>query len=95
MKYVPEWVPGMGFQKLAKKWLPVMTEMNIKPYAFVKHQLNRGDEGTSFVARLIRAGELSPEVVSINQWSASALFGGAGDTVHTPYFYIFIISIHC
>ncbi|KAH8696212.1 cytochrome P450 [Talaromyces proteolyticus] len=81
LKFVPEWVPGMGFKKLAKKWRPLMTDMNIKPYAFVKHQINQGADETSFTARLIKAGETSPDVISINQWSASALFGGAGDTI--------------
>lgn len=74
----------MGFQKLAGKWRPVMTEMTVKPYAFVKHRLSQGGEETSFVARLIQAGEPTPDVISINQWSASALFGGAGDTVSIP-----------
>ncbi len=70
----------MGFKKLAQKWRPLMTDMNAKPYNFVKHQMERGADDSSFLSRLIQAGESSPEVVSVNQWSASALFGGAGDT---------------
>ena len=65
-----------------------MTDMNEKPYTFVKHQLKQGTDNSSFLARLIKTGEPNPEATSINQWSASALFGGAGDTVSFA-FYLF------
>lgn len=78
---MPEWIPGMGFQKLARKWRPLMTDMNLRPYNFVKFQIDQGVAEDSFLSRLIRAGDSSPAATSINQWSASALFGGAGDTV--------------
>lgn len=74
----------MGFKKLAHKWRPLMTDMNVKPYNFVKHQMEQGADDSSFLSRLIQSGETSPDVVSVNQWSASALFGGAGDTVGAP-----------
>jgi hypothetical protein len=74
-------MPGTGFKKLAQKWRPIVQEMNSKPYAFVKSQLEKGVTNNSYAARLIQAGEPSLEISSINEWSASALFGGAGDTV--------------
>ncbi|CAF9941089.1 MAG: hypothetical protein HETSPECPRED_002868 [Heterodermia speciosa] len=81
LKYLPQWMPGTGFKKLAQKWRPIVQEMNSKPYAFVRSQLEKGVTNTSYAARLIQAGEPSLEVSSINEWSASALFGGAGDTI--------------
>ncbi|KAF2658380.1 cytochrome P450 [Lophiostoma macrostomum CBS 122681] len=81
LKYLPQWMPGSGFKKLARKWRPVVQEMNSKPYAFVRSQLAKGFTNHSYAARLIQAGEPSMEISSINEWSASALFGGAGDTI--------------
>ncbi len=74
-------MPGTGFKKLAQKWRPIVQDMNSKPYAFVKSQLEKGITNISYAARLIQAGEPTLEISSINEWSASALFGGAGDTV--------------
>lgn len=39
MKYVPEWVPGAGFQRQARKWKAVMDELTDVPYNFVKSQM--------------------------------------------------------
>lgn len=39
VRYVPEWLPGAGFKKLARRWNARMNEFYDKPLEFVKHQL--------------------------------------------------------
>ena len=39
VKYVPEWVPGAGFQRQAREWKALMDQVNDVPYHFVKSQM--------------------------------------------------------
>ena len=39
VKYVPEWVPGAGFQRQAREWKALMDQVNDVPYHFVKNQM--------------------------------------------------------
>ncbi|KAF4956076.1 hypothetical protein FGADI_4101 [Fusarium gaditjirri] len=38
LRYVPDWVPGENFERLAKKWSSELDDLTERPYAFVKHQ---------------------------------------------------------
>ena len=39
VKYVPEWLPGAGFQRQAREWKAVMDQVTDVPYDFVKGQI--------------------------------------------------------
>lgn len=39
MKYVPEWVPGAGFQKKAANWKKYVLEMRDAPFTAVQKAL--------------------------------------------------------
>lgn len=39
MKYIPEWLPGAGFKRTARKWNRTFQEAVNKPFDFVKLQL--------------------------------------------------------
>ena len=39
VKYLPEWLPGMSFKKLAREWRGVVESFYNTPYDFVKKQL--------------------------------------------------------
>ena len=41
MKYLPEWVPGVGFKVSAREWAKTVSDFYDKPFAFVKHQMVR------------------------------------------------------
>lgn len=77
VKYVPEWMPGANFQKVAKDHVQTITRFAESPFAFTKAQMDRGKDRQCFVSTLLRQGE-DEEIV---KWSAAAMYGGAGDTV--------------
>lgn len=52
-----------------------------KPRAFVKHQMAAGKPQTSFLSRLIEAGESTSAEESNNKWSAMSLYVAGADTV--------------
>ena len=81
MRQLPEWVPGTGFKKLARQWGAELNTVVEKPYAFVKQQMAHGKNHTSYLSRLLEAGESDPEVVFTNKWSAMALYTAGADTV--------------
>lgn len=81
MKYVPEWLPGASFQKAARQWGAELTQVAEKPYNFVKQQLARGKEDKSFLAKLLEAGDSTPEEKWTNKWSAMSLYTAGADTV--------------
>lgn len=39
MQYLPEWFPGTGFKRIARKWRSNGDELVEKPHAFVKEQM--------------------------------------------------------
>ena len=41
MRYLPEWFPGGGFHKDAKRWRKMLNDTVNMPYAFVLEQLVR------------------------------------------------------
>lgn len=41
VQYLPEWVPGAGFQKKARVWKTYVNDFYEKGFKFVKHQIVR------------------------------------------------------
>ena len=39
LRYLPAWLPGMGFKKSAKEFRNVIDAFMNKPFEFVKHQM--------------------------------------------------------
>jgi hypothetical protein len=77
VKYIPEWMPGANFQRVAKEHLQTITRIAEGPIAFTKSQMDRGKDRPCFVSTLLRQGE-DEEIV---KWSAVAMYGGGSDTV--------------
>ncbi|KAJ5154053.1 uncharacterized protein N7500_009492 [Penicillium coprophilum] len=69
LKYVPEWMPGANFQRVAKEHLRTITRFAESPVAFTKSQIDRGKDRLCFVSTLLRQGE-DEEIV---KWSAAAI----------------------
>ncbi|KIM50598.1 hypothetical protein SCLCIDRAFT_1225241, partial [Scleroderma citrinum Foug A] len=78
LKYIPEWVPGAGFQRQAREWKALMDQVTDVPYNFVKSQMEAGMALKSFTSVLLegRMSNLSEEEVISIKWSAAAFFGG-------------------
>ncbi|KAF5672216.1 oxidoreductase [Fusarium denticulatum] len=80
LRYVPDWVPGANFKRLAKKWSSELDDLTEKPYAFVKHQHALGKQNNSFVSRLLEVGETTEEERFTTKWSALSLYAAGADT---------------
>ncbi|KAI1444238.1 putative cytochrome P450 oxidoreductase OrdA-like protein [Annulohypoxylon stygium] len=80
LRLMPGWIPGTRFKKLARQWGTELIDVVEKPYAFVKHQMAEGKNETSFMSRLLEAGDLDPEVDFTNKWSAMSLYTAGADT---------------
>ncbi|KAJ5372095.1 hypothetical protein N7517_004101 [Penicillium concentricum] len=76
LKYVPAWMPGANFQRVAKAHLQTITSFAESPVAFTKSQIDRGKDRLCFVSTLLRQGE-DEEIV---KWSAAGMYGGGSDT---------------
>ncbi|RWA10840.1 hypothetical protein EKO27_g4261 [Xylaria grammica] len=77
---LPDWVPGTAWKKTARQWESELMCVTDIPYTFVKHQMAQGKHETSFMSRLIEAGDSDPEASDINKWSAMSLYAAGADT---------------
>ncbi|KAJ9267651.1 hypothetical protein DTO212C5_5890 [Paecilomyces variotii] len=89
MRHLPDWFPGTGFKRTAEKWKNTLIEAADKPFAFVKHQMARGQNEISFLSRLLEQGDLSPEN-SLVKWSALSLYAGGADTTVSSLAWFFL-----
>ncbi|KAH8666067.1 cytochrome P450 [Ilyonectria robusta] len=80
LRYLPEWIPGAGFQKTARQWGAELIDVIEKPYAFVKHQMAQGKDDSSFLSRLLESGDDTPQEKFTNKWSAMSLYTAGADT---------------
>ncbi|KAI0089338.1 cytochrome P450 [Irpex rosettiformis] len=82
LKYLPEWLPGMGFKRQAKRWRAELDEFVYGPYNIVKTDMDHGIAQPSYVASLIEAHRGTPndEERDAIAWSAVSFFTGGVDT---------------
>lgn len=91
VKYVPEWVPGAGFQRKAREWRATLHEMVERPHKLVKDQMvglrwclyatltsfqAAGIAPRSYTFDLLDGKTLTEEEEFGVKWSASAMYGG-------------------
>ncbi|KAG9497133.1 hypothetical protein J7337_011925 [Fusarium musae] len=65
LPYVPDWVPGANFKRLAKKWSSELDDLTEMPYAFSKHQHALGKQDNSFASRLLEIEDSTEEAMSL------------------------------
>ncbi|KAG5756938.1 hypothetical protein H9Q70_000477 [Fusarium xylarioides] len=93
LRYVPDWVPGAKFKRLAKKWSSELDDLTEKPYAFVKHQHASGKQDNSFVSRLLEVGDSTEEARFTTKWSALSLYAAGADTTVSSISLFFLAMI--
>ena len=81
MKQLPDWIPGTGFKQQAREWGAALKEVADRPYEFVKHQMAKGQQETSFVSQLLEKGDTDVEKNNNIKWAALSLYSGGADTV--------------
>ncbi|KIJ43395.1 hypothetical protein M422DRAFT_169954 [Sphaerobolus stellatus SS14] len=100
LKYVPSWMPGAEFKRLARYWKNSTETMINTPYEAVKAQLDNGTAGPSVAAALI---ENMPPVESptfreeeeIRRNAAGIAFAaGADTTISSIYTFFAAMAMH-
>lgn len=83
VKYLPSWLPGGGFQRIAREWRQVLTTLGDKPYAFVLNQRLNGKAPLSYVSRHLDALDqpITPQQEYVIKWTAATMYGAGADTV--------------
>jgi hypothetical protein len=96
VKYMPEFLPGMGFKQTAREFKDVITHVVNDPVEFVKRQMAKGDHYKSYVSNLYErvsdGEEVTPEDEHDVKWSAMALYTGGADTVSRKHYLILFSS---
>ncbi|KAJ3561807.1 hypothetical protein NP233_g9969 [Leucocoprinus birnbaumii] len=90
LRYVPAWLPGAGFRKLARSLGQTMGRLENVPYKWATSQVLAGSYDESFVSDHIHDQSFAPtleEKDDILKWCAAALFVGGGDTVSSRIAY--------
>lgn len=95
LKYVPEWVPGAGFQKIAKKWRKLQEAVVHGAYDMVVEQQKQGVSNASFVGTCLedRAQNL-PEALSEDAIkSIAAVVYAAGSDTNLATLTCFVLAM--
>ncbi|EPQ58584.1 cytochrome P450 [Gloeophyllum trabeum ATCC 11539] len=80
LKYVPPWIPGAGFQRLAAKYRRSCENMAEVPLKFVEEQMAKGTASPSYTADLLKDPHISEERMQDIKWSALSFYGAGADT---------------
>ncbi|KAH9051796.1 cytochrome P450 oxidoreductase [Lactarius vividus] len=80
LRYVPAWVPGAGFKKVAERYRRTNLEQTYRPLEFVKRRMLDKTAVPSFTSALLES-ELSALDTETLPFAATSLFGGGTDTV--------------
>ncbi|KAF8994918.1 cytochrome P450 [Cyathus striatus] len=87
LKYVPEWVPGAGFQKKAREWRNLQEEFHNKPYYDTLNNIKNGVAQPSFVSLALDSLDESTGTKEhqhlVIKDTAGMFFGGGAETTVT------------
>ncbi|KAG8214153.1 cytochrome P450 [Butyriboletus roseoflavus] len=75
LRYLPEWFPGGGFHKDARRWRKMLNEAADTPYRFVLGHLAKGDAEPSFISRVLQDG-VTPEEEEILKLASFSMYFG-------------------
>ncbi|KAF5364723.1 hypothetical protein D9757_012497 [Collybiopsis confluens] len=84
LKYVPNWFPGAGFKRKAKKWARYSTLMRELPFAAAKKQISQGVARPSFTSYSLEKLDGSENITEQEQRiqsTAATMYTGATDSI--------------
>ncbi|KAF9525564.1 cytochrome P450 [Crepidotus variabilis] len=94
MKYLPEWIPGAGFLKIAREWRKTTEESADAPYAYTKTQMAAGTAPSSLISTGLEESEdHSPEYLRDLKWTAASMYSGGADTTVSAEYAFFLAMI--
>ncbi|CAE6452250.1 unnamed protein product [Rhizoctonia solani] len=94
IQYLPSWLPGMGFKKMAEEARKFPTRMATEPFEWTKLQMRQGKAGPSLVRRLLESEneEIDEEAI---MWTAGSMYAsGAHTTVTAMNNFIAAMMLH-
>ncbi|OAQ99298.1 hypothetical protein LLEC1_00731 [Akanthomyces lecanii] len=86
LRFLPSWLPGMGFKTTAADWLRINHQVNDVPYSFVQQQMQKGTHRPSYVSRQIEESTrdgtsgMDRDVEETIKWTASIMYAAGSDT---------------
>ncbi|KAF4605998.1 hypothetical protein EYR38_000043 [Pleurotus pulmonarius] len=83
MKYIPEWMPGAKFQRLAKEWRELATRVVMDPFKKVKQDIANGIPNDSFVTRCLQNIDEKQDIAAQERVIRQV---GAGIFIAIPHF---------
>ncbi|CAE6477727.1 unnamed protein product [Rhizoctonia solani] len=97
MSYIPDWFPGTGWKRTARKWRTQQEKAKNEPYEWLKFQVAKGTHQASLLSALIQDHEILSGMAPADkderlQEIGSVLFGGGTDTVKNSSVIITTIS---
>ncbi|KAF7967529.1 hypothetical protein HWV62_33982 [Athelia sp. TMB] len=91
LKYVPEWVPGATFKKLARQWNVCLNSMVDKPYDLTKKQMADGVAPPSLVSNALEnEASLTAQELHNIKWAAGSMYSGGADTTVSAIYSMFL-----
>ncbi|KAF7359221.1 hypothetical protein MSAN_01264200 [Mycena sanguinolenta] len=85
LKYVPEWVPGAGFQRRAREWRRLARGMLEKPFAAARQRIASGTAPRSFTMdglKMVEGADNKVYMEQVVQATAGTMYtAGTGTTV--------------
>ncbi|KAF3933053.1 hypothetical protein ABW20_dc0107504 [Dactylellina cionopaga] len=83
LQYIPEWVPGAGFKKIARNYKKTYEDTLNIPFNFAKQEMESGrrPEKSSYIARLLETNPNAEQIELIKNTAATLYAGGADTTV--------------
>jgi len=81
LQYLPSWLPGMKFKRLARVWARALQDFYDKPFAFVQNQMAAGKAKPSFTSQYIEKGMAeTPNDQMLIKHAATTVFAAGADT---------------
>ncbi|KAK7404065.1 CMRF35-like molecule 2 [Neonectria punicea] len=88
LEYLPEFLPGMSFKKIAREWNDITRMAIDTPYKFVRQQMAKGTHRLSYVSSLIeqldnggdKNGRLNQDSENDIKNTAAIMYAGGSDT---------------
>ncbi|KAF5371352.1 hypothetical protein D9615_009700 [Tricholomella constricta] len=94
LRNLPEWLPGMGFMALARKWALATSNMIEIPFNYTKQQMAAGIARPSFLSEnLENEKNLAAEEIDDIKLAASSMYGGGADTTVSAEYAFFLAMV--
>jgi len=98
LRHVPDWFPGAGFKREAKKSGAELAQIELLPFNWAKKQIMSGDFVDSFTSKHLfpEDGKIAdPEMQDHIKWASAALYVGGGDTtVSALTSFVLVMTLH-